>query len=712
MPSRSSPACPGRSARPAVVGAAMRLNLRLKLLAVAGLLLSFSALMMVVGYVELSAANSRIDTLYRDQLQGEAQISAMSQDELRIQIDVAAIPITFDSSARDSMVTEIATLEADFSHQLEAAYAGDTDGSDRANTDKMKAAFIDWSTALETDVLAPARGGNFGAGLQALQTTLPPLRAALDAAVSSAETAKLAAARSQHDASNSDATRSYLILLVAFLAALATGVAVALVFSRTITRRVGAVQGMLMELTDDCAAALESGLGALSRNDLSMRVRTTAQPLADAGGDEIAQTAGVANTLLERLLATVDSYETARNSLSDAISEVRAAAVGLAQASNHLNSIAAQSGNASAQVAQTIGQMASGAGDQARAASKTSKASLELTRVIERVGEGAASTKIRVQDAAHALDATTRAVGRAMRDSQEMAPLNERVTSALTAGGQAVDESSDGMKRISHAVDLTAERVTELGAKGEQIGAIVETIDDIAEQTNLLALNAAIEAARAGEQGKGFAVVADEVRKLAERSSRATKEIAALITEVQKGTYAAVQAMTAGAAEVQAGAELADQAAGALKEINEASEARNLVLEDMMAAVDEIRSLSAEVVRATQGIAEIATQTDEAAVLMGTAADTVGNSVESIAAISQENSASAEEVSAATEEMSAQAEEVVASAASLEEMAASLDELVGRFRLSPSDQIAAGNVIPRRRSSDWQMSPNRQVELA
>ena len=105
----------------------------------------------------------------------------------------------------------------------------------------------------------------------------------------------------------------------------------------------------------------------------------------------------------------------------------------------------------------------------------------------------------------------------------------------------------------------------------------------------------------------------------------------------------------------------------------------------MLAAVVEIRTLSADVVRATDSIAEIATQTNAAAAQMGVAADTVGESVESIAAVSQENSASAEEVSAATEQMSAQAEEVVASAATLAEMAQGLDDLVARFRLQASD---------------------------
>lgn len=205
----------------------------------------------------------------------------------------------------------------------------------------------------------------------------------------------------------------------------------------------------------------------------------------------------------------------------------------------------------------------------------------------------------------------------------------------------------------------------------------------------MLALNAAIEAARAAEQGKGFAVVADEVRKLAERSSRAAKEIVALISEVQKGTNEAVRAMQVGAHEVEAGADLAAKSGAALDEISSAVESSNRAVTRIVSAMDEMQGSASGLVAASEAIAAITQETNGAAEAMTSIAQQVARAVGSIAAISEENSASAEEVSAATEEMSARAEQVVASADTLADMASQLEGLAGRFRIDNNGGSAA-----------------------
>ena len=197
-------------------------------------------------------------------------------------------------------------------------------------------------------------------------------------------------------------------------------------------------------------------------------------------------------------------------------------------------------------------------------------------------------------------------------------------------GTEVVESTIAVMSQIAAKVQESAKTVESLGARSEQIGAIIGTIEDIADQTNLLALNAAIEAARAGEQGRGFAVVADEVRALAERTTRATREIGEMIKAIQNETKGAVTAMEQGVQQVEAGTCEAAKSGAALREILAQINDVAMQVNQIATAAEEQTSTTSEISRNMVEITEVVRQTSQGAQESATAAAQLNGNAEEL----------------------------------------------------------------------------------
>ncbi|MDD2852310.1 MAG: bacteriohemerythrin [Desulfuromonadaceae bacterium] len=222
--------------------------------------------------------------------------------------------------------------------------------------------------------------------------------------------------------------------------------------------------------------------------------------------------------------------------------------------------------------------------------------------------DNAASQTSTVAVAAEEMSATS---GDIAQNCQMVAESALRANDAAKHGAVVVENTIAVMQRIAERVQASAKTVENLGAQSDLIGSIIGTIEDIADQTNLLALNAAIEAARAGEQGRGFAVVADEVRALAERTTKATREIGAMIKAIQKDTKTAVAAMEEGVAEVEQGTREAARSGEALANIREEISSVNLQVQQMATAAEEQTATTGEISSNIHQVTNVVKQTSD-----------------------------------------------------------------------------------------------------
>lgn len=376
------------------------------------------------------------------------------------------------------------------------------------------------------------------------------------------------------------------------------------------------------------------------------------------------------------------AFSTMIKALKSTIHVVAENAIRLSASAKQLAGASQNTNEVTLQITKTIQQIAQGVTQQTENINRTASSVEQMDRAIDGVARGAQEQANAATKAATITTQISSAIQNAVNNVLAVQSEAGKAAETAQAGSIVVKDAIEGVRIIKQKVDASAQKVQEMGDRSTQIGVIAETISDIAAQTNLLALNAAIEAARAGEAGKGFAVVADEVRKLAERSSNATKEITGLIRAIQQTVQEAVTAMEEGSIAAETGVIYNNQAGESLKEIltvvetvrqqaDQATKAAQIVAQGANELVSAVDSVSAVVEENTASTEQMAAESSE-----------VTQAIENIAGISEQNSAAIEEVAASIEnEVTVRIEEISSATKSLADMAEELQKLVIQFKL-------------------------------
>lgn len=466
---------------------------------------------------------------------------------------------------------------------------------------------------------------------------------------------------------NSTATTTIILaIIISMIAAIGAGVFIASLIAAPLKEMSGFAQKIAsgdLDVTVEARSKDEVGVLANAFKEMIVYLKSmahTAEAIADSD--------------LRNDIAPKSERDVLGNAFKKMIEGLRGIVSEMREGSDQIAS-------ASSQIAATAEQSAKSNEASATAVEEVTSTVHELSTNIQNVAKNTQNQSSSVSQTSSSIEEMVTSIARVADTAERLKVLSQKSMEAVNFGKDATGKSGDGIEEINKVITRSADTISILGTRAKDIGKIVEVIDDIAEQTNLLALNAAIEAARAGEQGLGFAVVAEEVRKLAERSASSTREISELISGIQQEAMDAVKHMENSTTIVKQGVSLSEEVKAALKKIEEAVSEVTKYSQEISAATQEQSAGSKQIAKAAENLNEITQEISSATEEQSSGTEQVVKTMEKMREMVQQNASGATELAASADQLSAQGER--------------LQELVSRFVLNGVHEQTASRVAPR-----------------